>query len=289
MKAKPSLLRCLGARNPPNALPSPWRVKTQRIGPAIQGGQQHARVGAVGARDGRDELGASRQAQMNDPMQPAAAKIFSAPPPPAAADNNNSDDKLREGSRVTNGWAGRTSASEVARHVTSRHARPPPSPSLHSICWRPAPRKTQDPSGSVLLVVVPTPARFLTRRGTGTATPVLFTRARDADADAHRPCLAPCTAPPATEPPSCALSFCGLGCVLSNPWRLRSVMIDYYASGVVVGTAHCRDPLLRLRASMHALRHPPGLLPSPYAQQRWWLHFSARGFLLLTVRCATAD
>lgn len=216
-----SMSGCLGARNPSNALPSPWRVKTQRIGPAIQGGQQHARVGAVGARDGRDELGASRQAQMNDPMQPAAAKIFSAPPPPAAADNNNSDDKLREGSRVTNGWAGRTSASEVARHVTSRHARPPPSPSLHSICWRPAPRKTQDPSRSVLLVVVPTPARFLTRRGTGTATPVLFTRARDADADAdaHRPCLppslAPCTAPSVATLPCPVLLWVGLGCVLS--------------------------------------------------------------------------
>lgn len=123
-----SMSGCLGARNPSNALPSPWRVKTQRIGPAIQGGQQHARVGAVGARDGRDELGATTQAQMNDPMQPAAAaKIFSAPPPPAAADNNNSDDKLREGSRVTNGWAGRTSASEVARHVTRARRRHRPS------------------------------------------------------------------------------------------------------------------------------------------------------------------
>lgn len=150
-------------------------------------------------------------------------------------------------------------------HVTSRAPAAVTVPPLHLLASRP-----QEDAGPIRFCSSPRrpDSRFLTRRGTGTATPVLFTRARDADADAHRPCLAPCTAPPATEPPSCALSFCGLGCVLSNPWRLRSVMIDYYASGVVVGTAHCRDPLLRLRASMHALRHP-GTPPYAQAQQRW--------------------
>jgi hypothetical protein len=86
-------------------------------------------------------------------------------------------------------------------HVTSRAPAAVTVPPLHLLASRP-----QEDAGPIRFCSSPRrpDSRFLTRRGTGTATPVLFTRARDADADAHRPCLplpGPVHCPVSRHPP----------------------------------------------------------------------------------------